>query len=131
MKKTKIISLILIIAVLVLEILPYGAVCNFIGDPEANITIRHTYSYFDLTPYGYANLGPFLTAILSCILTILIVVPGSDKVNLNKPIAIISAIAVITSLMPLLYGLNFYSFVGALITLLLSSIAIIHFRIKT
>lgn len=131
MKKTKIISLILIIAVLVLEILPYGAVCNFIGDPEANITIRHTYSYFDLTPYGYANFGPFLTAILSCILTILIVVPGSDKVNLNKPIAIISAIAVITSLMPLLYGLNFYSFVGALITLLLSSIAIIHFRIKT
>ena len=131
MKKTKIISLILIIAVLVLEILPYGAVCNFIGDPEANITIRHTYSYFDLTPYGYANFGPFLTAILSCILTILIVVPGSDKVNLNKPIAIISAIAVITSLMPLLYGLNFYSFVGALITLLLSSIAIIHFRSKT
>ena len=131
MKKTKIISLILIIAVLVLEILPYGAVCNFIGDPEANITIRHTYSYFDLTPYGYANFGPFLTAILSCILTILIVVPGSDKVNLNKPIAIISAIAVITSLMPLLYGLNFYSFVGALITLLLSSIAIIHFRLKT
>ncbi len=131
MKKTKIISLILIIAVLVLEILPYGAVCNFIGDPEANITIRHTYSYFDLTPYGYANFGPFLTAILSCILTILIVVSSPDKVNLNKPIAIISAIAVITSLMPLLYGLNFYSFVGALITLLLSSIAIIHFRIKT
>ena len=131
MKKTKIISLILIIAVLVLEILPYGAVCNFMGDPEANITIRNTYSYFDLTPYGYANFGPFLTAILSCIITVLIVILGSDKVNLNKPIAIISAIAVITSLMPLLYGLSFYSFVGALITLLLSAITIIHFRIKT
>lgn len=44
----------------VLELLPYGAVCNF-ANPDGK-PWRRTYSYFDLTPFGYANFAPFLTA---------------------------------------------------------------------
>ena len=83
MKKAKITSLVLIIAILILEILPYGAVCRFMGDPEAGIVIRYTYSYFDLTPFGYANFGPLFTAILSCILLLLIVLSLFIKVNFS------------------------------------------------
>lgn len=130
MIKKQITSLALIIAVLILEIIPYGAVCRFMGDPKTGTVLRYTYSYFDLTPFGYANFGPFLTAVLSCILTILIVI-NSNKIKLSKPIAIISTIAVATSLMPLFFGLSYYSVLGGLITLLLAIITVIHFKIKS
>lgn len=130
MKKAKFASLILIISALILEVLPYGAVCNFMGDPEAHITVRYTFSYFDLTPFGYANFGPFLTAVLSCILLLLIAVSFFTKVNIVKPIIIISAIAVITSLMPLLYGFNYYSAIGLFITLVLATTTAVHLKIN-
>ena len=84
MKKYKLISLIFIIAVLILEIIPYGAVCNFMGDPETNTILRYTYSYFDLTPFGYANFGPFITAILSCVLAVLILVSNFSEKKMNN-----------------------------------------------
>jgi len=127
MKKKKITSLMLIIIVLILEILPYGAVCNFMGDPETNTVIRYTYSYFDLTPYGYANFGPLLTAILSCIIALLIILSFFLKHNLNKFITIISVISILTSLMPILFGLNYYSVIGFFITVILAIITCISF----
>lgn len=126
MKKYKLISLILIIAVLILEILPYGAVLNFMGDPEADITVRYTYSYFDLTPFGYANFGPFITAILSCVLTVLILIYNFTEKKLNNAIFAVAITATVTSLMPLLFGSNYYSIVGFLITVLLAVMAIIQ-----
>ena len=62
MKKYKITLLVSVIVSIVLEALPYGAVCNF-ATPEK--TIRQTFSYFSLTPFGYANFGPFITACLT------------------------------------------------------------------
>ena len=56
--------LLLPIITLILEILPYGAVCNFAPSPTERI--RKTFSYFDLIPFGYANFAPFLTAIITC-----------------------------------------------------------------
>ena len=48
---------ILPVITIVLEILPYGAVCNF-ANPEGEV-LRETFSNFDLTPFGYANLPLF------------------------------------------------------------------------
>ena len=59
--KKRLLYLFLPIVTLILEILPYGAVCNF-ANPEGK-PWRMTFSYFDLTPFGYANFAPFLTAI--------------------------------------------------------------------
>ena len=70
--KRKLLYLILPLITLVLEILPYGAVCNFADG--YNKIHRVTYSYFDLTPFGYANFAPLLTAIISCGVIILLII---------------------------------------------------------
>ena len=67
--KKRIPYLLLPLITLILEILPYGAVCNFATETRR---IRELYSYFDLTPYGYANFAPFLTALLTCIILVLL-----------------------------------------------------------
>ncbi len=126
MKKSKILSLIFIIAILILEILPYGAVCNFMGDPETNTILKYTYSYFDLTPFGYANFGPFLTAILSCVLTILILVSNFSEKKMNNIIGFVAILATVTSVLPLLYGNAYYNIVSFLITALHIAILMIQ-----
>lgn len=112
--KKKIITLALILSALVLEILPYGAVLNF-GNPEGE-PFRKTYSYFSLTPYGYANFGPFITALLTSILLVIIILSILLKKDWSKSISIISAIATLTSLAPLMFGFSNFSLVGAMIS---------------
>ena len=112
--KKKLIILCTTLIALVLEILPYGAVCNF-ANPEGE-PWRRTYSYFDLTPFGYANFAPFIVALLTCVLIILIVVSLVSKKKMKTPILAVSAIATVLSLAPLLYGIRFFSVVGALIS---------------
>ena len=112
--KKKIIVLCILLCTLVLEILPYGAVCNF-ANPEGE-SWRKTYSYFSLTPYGYANFGPLITAIFTCILLVILVLSLLLKKNWSKSISIISAIATLTSLAPLMFGISSFSLVGAMIS---------------
>ena len=62
--KKRFLYLILPIITLILEALPYGAVCIFASSPTEKH--RETFSYFDLTPFGYANFAPLFTAIITC-----------------------------------------------------------------
>ena len=112
--KKKMITLALLFSALVLEILPYGAVCNF-GNPEGE-PWRVTYSYFSMIPYGYGDFGPLITAILTCIMLIIIVISILIKKDWSKPITIISAIATLTSLAPLMFGISNFSIVGTMIS---------------
>ena len=123
--KKKLIMLCTTLIALVLEILPYGAVCNF-ANPEGK-PWRRTYSYFDLTPFGYANFAPFIVALLTCVLIILIVLSLVSKKKMKAPILAVSAIATVLSLAPLLYGIRFFSVVGALISVALALTAVIAF----
>ena len=108
--------LILPIITLILEILPYGAVCNF-GNPDGP-PFRETYSYFNLLPYGYANFGPFLTAIISSVIfALMLVYLFTDKYRIISIVKVLLCIGIVFSLCPLIYGINYFSFVGALITL--------------
>lgn len=117
MKKTKIIFLILCVCSLVLEALPYGAVCRF-ATPEETYT--ETFSYFSLVPYGYANFGPFITAVTTCILFIFAIVlftsVGRKVIGAAR---IISIISVAASLLPLMFGIDCYNFVSLTISLLM------------
>ncbi len=116
--KKRIISAVLLAVALVFEILPYGAVCNF-ANPEGE-PFRKTYSYFDLTPFGYANFGPFITAILTCVLLALSIVRlYKNKDWMKKSTTVISLVAVISSLLPLMYGTKSFSALGAVISVLL------------
>lgn len=114
--KKRSLYLILPIITLVLEALPYGAVCNF-ARPEGE-PWRKTFSYFDLTPFGYANFAPLLTAIASCVIFVLILVYCiKGDVRTASKAKIVLFVAVIMSLGPLVLGIRYFSLVGGLITL--------------
>lgn len=121
--KKKIIVLCILLCTLVLEILPYGAVCNF-GNPEGD-PFRETFSYFSLTPYGYANFSPLITAVLTCVLLLVVLIAIVFKKELGKKTAILAGIASLISLCPMLYGLDDYSIVGALISLCLIAATVV------
>ena len=118
MKKFKIMFICSNIAALLLEIFAEGAVCYF-ATPEKIIT--ETFSYFSLTPYGYANFGPFLTAILTCVLFIFAIIlftPIAKKTTTAA--AVVSGISVFTSVLPLImFGGRGFNLISYLISLLM------------
>lgn len=106
------------VSTLVLEILPYGAVCNF-GNPDGD-PWRVTYSYFSFIPFGYANFAPLVTALLTCVIAVLLLIHClKGKTALLRVVTAILGIAAIVSLCPLLLGIAYFSVVGALITVTL------------
>ena len=128
--KKRLLYLILPIITLILEILPYGAVCNF-ANPEGE-PWRRTFSYFDLTPFGYANFAPLLTAIITCLIFVLLVI-YCIKGNVRTAIRAknILFVAVVMSLGPLVFGITYFSLVAGLITLsLVAELLLLQFSIK-
>ncbi|MBQ8518803.1 MAG: hypothetical protein IJ455_04240 [Agathobacter sp.] len=121
--KKRLLYLILPIIALILEILPYGAVLIFARPSEDGSIgyFRETYSYFDLLPFGYANFGPFITAILTCIVLFLLVIycliGKRQLITVTKNIV---CIATLSSCLPILMGVKFLSLVGILISLSLA-----------
>ena len=101
---------------IVLEALPLGAVCTF--SPSPTERVRETFSYFSLIPFGYANFTPLITAILTVVILLLSLI-SLKKDSVFNALFVLSIITAIISLMPLMYGLNNYSLVGALITIAL------------
>ena len=120
--------MILPIITLILEILPYGAVCNF-ANPEGE-PWRQTFSYFDLTPFGYANFAPFIVALLTCALTVMIVVSLVSKKPMRTPVLTVSAVATVLSLAPLLFGISYFSVVGACISVAMLLTTLVAFLYK-
>lgn len=130
MKNRKSVLAVFPLITIFMELLPYGAVLNF-GRPATDGTIgyfRETYSYFSLMPFGYANFGPLLTAIFSCLLLVCIAVYiCSGNQGFKKAARLFNFIAVITSLLPLMLGLRYISALGFLITVSLCfSFVLIH-----
>ncbi len=118
MKKHKLISLIGCVILIFLEALPVGAVLNFVED--GGETVRKTFSYFSLVPYGYANFGPFLTAVLTVILTVFTSISlFISKRWLRTACTLLSAAAVITSLLPLVFGAGYFTPAAVIITVIL------------
>ena len=101
---------------IVLELLPLGAVCIFATSPTERV--KETFSYFSLTPFGYANFSPLITAILTVAIFLLSLF-ALKKSGALKALFVLSIIAAVISLLPLVYGLNYYTLVGALITVTL------------
>ena len=103
---------------IVLEALPMGAVCTFAISPTERV--RETFSYFSLIPFGYANFAPLITAILTVVVLLLSLI-SRKKNNVLNAVFVFSFIAAIVSLLPLMYGLNYYTPVGAFITIALAA----------
>lgn len=128
--KKRFLYLLLPIITLVLEILPYGAVCIFATSPTERI--KETFSYFDLIPFGYANFAPLLTAITTCLIFLLLIVfwiKGNIRIAIKAKN--ILYVAIVLSLGPLIYGVAYFSLVAGLITLsLIAELLLLHFTIK-
>ena len=134
--KKRLLYIILPIVTLILEILPYGAVLNFMlpstteGVPAGRF--RELYSYFDLMPFGYANFAPLITAIITCIVFLLVSIYCFTG---NEPLARITkhilCVGIFVSFGPLLFGIDFFSVVGLLISLsLIGEFLLLHFLTK-
>ena len=119
MKIKKILLSVFCLTVFILELLPYGVVLNF-ANPEGE-PWRKTYFYFSLIPFGYANFGPFITAILTCALLVIVVVYlfKSHK-GLNIAIMNVSGFATATSLLPLMFGFSYVTVIGVIVSVLLA-----------
>ncbi len=120
MKTKRFVYLILPVITLILELLPFGAVCNFAVD--GGRVIRETFSYFSLVPFGYANFAPFLTAVTTCaVLFLILLYTISGKRAFLLASKILLCIAVALSLCPLLYGVSYFSVVAGCISLTLAA----------
>lgn len=128
--KKRCLCLVLPILTLLLELLPYGAVCVF-ANPEGE-PWRETFSYFDLTPFGYANFAPFLTALLTCVVLLLLAVYClSGKLPLVQAARALLVVGCVLSLCPLLFGIRCFSVVGLLITLsLVGALVVVQQHIR-
>ena len=80
--------------------------------------VKETFSYFSLTPFGYANFAPLITATLTVAIFLLSLFSLKKK-GVLKALFVLSIITVVISLLPLMYGLNYYTLVGAFITVTL------------
>ena len=103
-----ILGAVFLVVALVLEVLPIGVVLVFAPGPGE--TIRETFSYFDLTPFGYANFSPLPTGILT-VVSVLLGIISSVRYNTvrktKSAVFICSVLTAILSLLPLLYGRNY------------------------
>ena len=84
----------------------------------SNRRVKETFSYFSLTPFGYANFAPLITATLTVAIFLLSLFSLKKK-GVLKALFVLSIIKVVISLLPLMYGLNYYTLVGAFITVTL------------
>ena len=122
--KKKIILLCILIAALALEALPNGVVIYF-ANPEGD-PFRETYSYFSLIPYGYADIFPFITAVMTCILLLIIIMAVIFKKELGKKTAIFAGIASALSLCPiLLLGIADFTIIAAAISVCLIAVTVV------
>ena len=119
MKIKKCLFVVLTLVALIFEFLPNGVVLNF-ANPEGE-PWRRTYSYFSMMPFGYANFGPLITAILTCVLLVLVVIYlFKPRKGLNTAILNVAGFATAASLLPLMFGFDYITVIGVIITALLA-----------
>ena len=129
MKIKKFPLLILPVITLILEALPYGAVLNF-AEPEGE-SVRKTFSYFSLVPFGYANFAPLITAIITCLVFVLLLIYCiKEKTSVFRYAWNLTVIGIVLSLCPLGFGLDRFSLVALLISVSLVAELILLFYIK-
>lgn len=121
----RVLLFVICVATIVLEMLPFGAVLRFESpNPSDEFTYNlpqpeQFFSYFDTIAYAYGNIGPLITAILTMALLATLIVYCLKNRGLIV-IRIISALAVVASLLPLImFGIMFYTAIGGCITALL------------
>lgn len=98
----------LLLLALVLEVLPIGAVLVFAPGPGERML--QTFSYFDLTVFGYANFSPLVTGVLTafCLVGDIFALFRFEKTRRWRNVLFIcTLIAAVLSVAPLLFGTEY------------------------
>ena len=118
--KKRVLLLIAPVIALILECLPYGVVLRFAAGEYGTETIRATYSYFALTPFGYGTFGALPAAALTCVVVLLTLIyvfrPGT---GLESTAGVLSVVAAVLSVSPIIFGIDSITAIGVIVTLLL------------
>ena len=128
-RKRPFVLLAITVTILILELLPCGAVLEF-----AHISPEHTlvyyeehFSYFDPILYGYGHFGLLLTAVSTCILAVFAVVAVFlEGRAVRIALRVVSVLTFLFSLTPMLTGC--YSPVGVAISVILLVTCIISLK---
>ncbi len=128
-RKRSFVLLALTFMILILEIIPYGAILEF-AHMSPDLTLGYYeehFSYFDPIVYGYGHFGPLLTAVSTCILAVFAVVAVFlEGRAVRIALRVASLLTLLFSLTPLLTGC--YSLVGGAISALLLVTCIISLK---
>lgn len=124
-KKMKILGiarLVCCVAAVVIQILPLGAVLRFgITAQDGTVSFSfENYSYFDITPFGYAMFNYMICAVFTAIASLLSVVRTVTKSRRQTPVTVLSAIALAMSLIPYIFGA--YNIFTIIVSVLLAAV---------
>ena len=128
-RKRPFILLAITMLILILELLPYGAVLEFAHmSPELTLGYyEEHFSYFDPIVYGYGVFGPLLMAVLTCLLAVVTVISVFlENRAVRIALRVVSVLTLLCSLTPMLTGC--YSPVGMAISALLLVTCIISLK---
>ena len=124
-KKMKILGiarLVCCVAAVVIQILPLGAVLRFgITAQDGTVSFSfENYSYFDITPFGYAMFNYMICAVFTAIASLLSIVRTVTKIRRQTPVTVLSAIALAMSLIPYIFGA--YNIFTIIVSVLLAAV---------
>ena len=124
-KKMKILGiarLMCCVAAVVIQILPLGAVLRFgITAQDGTVSFSfENYSYFDITPFGYAMFNYMRCAVFTAIASLLSIVRTVTKSRRQTPVTVLSAIALAMSLIPYIFGA--YNIFTIIVSVLLAAV---------
>ena len=130
MKTLKISLLITLLIILVLEILPFGVIMDF-KKPDSEPYTK-TFSYFDLTPFAYSNIYPFVTALVTVFLTVFaVLLVFFRKTGFSSALVFLSVIGLTFSVISLFNGTEQFPWIGLAISILLLLSGIISCFIRS
>ena len=115
-----------LIAALVLESLPNGVVLWWAAPPDEPLK-SSTYSYFALTPYGYAHFSPLITAVMTIglvIFTAVVMTVGRKSVKARNALFVCIVVTAVISVCPVLYGFKYVTAIGVGVSLMLGAAAV-------
>lgn len=124
-KKMKILGIVRLaccVAAVVIQILPLGAVLRFgITAQDGTVSFSfENYSYFDITPFGYAMFNYMICAVFTAIASLLSIVRTVTKSRRQTPVTVLSAIALAMSLIPYIFGA--YNIFTIIVSVLLAAV---------
>ena len=124
-KKMKILGiarLMCCVAAVVIQILPLGAVLRFgITAQDGTVSFSfENYSYFDITPFGYAMFNYMICAVLTAIASLLSLLRTVTRSRRQTPVTVLSAIALAMSLVPYIFGA--YNIFTIIVSVLLAAV---------